>query len=62
MTLLTIDRLNLSIRGTPILHDVSLKVAPGQIFGAGKLEELAGLFAAEDVGLVIVDGPVTPFM
>lgn len=36
------------------------KVAPGQIFGAGKLEELAGVFAAEDVGLVIVDGPVTP--
>ncbi len=31
MTLLEISGLSLAIRGTPILRDVSLDVAPGQI-------------------------------
>ena len=31
MTLLSIDALSLSIRGFPILRDVSLTVAPGEI-------------------------------
>ncbi|MEC8196836.1 MAG: ATP-binding cassette domain-containing protein, partial [Pseudomonadota bacterium] len=33
MSLLKIDKLNLSIHGSQILHDVSMKVAPGQILG-----------------------------
>lgn len=36
------------------------KVAPGTLFGKGKIEELGALFEALDVGLVLVDGPVTP--
>lgn len=36
------------------------KPQAGLLFGKGKLEELAGIFEAEDIGLVIVDGPVTP--
>jgi len=30
------------------------------LFGKGKLEELAAIFEAEDIGLVVIDGPVTP--
>ena len=33
MTLLSIDKLSLSIHGTPILRDVSLTVGPGKIHG-----------------------------
>ncbi len=33
---------------------------PGHLFGTGKLAELAQKFEAEDIGLVLVDGPVTP--
>ena len=33
---------------------------PGTLFGKGKIEELRALFAAEEVELVLVDGPVTP--
>ncbi|WP_409518389.1 MULTISPECIES: GTPase HflX [unclassified Haematobacter] len=36
------------------------KVAPGKLFGSGKVEELAELFKAEEIGLVLIDGPVTP--
>ena len=36
------------------------RVRPGYLFGAGKVEELKARLAAEDVGLVLVDGPVTP--
>ena len=36
------------------------KVAPGYLFGKGKIEELGALFEALDVGLVLVDGPVSP--
>ena len=33
---------------------------PGLLFGTGKIAELGALFKAEDIGLVLVDGPVTP--
>ncbi|RYH10292.1 GTPase HflX [Tropicimonas sp. IMCC6043] len=33
---------------------------PGTLFGSGKLEELGARFKAAEVGLVLVDGPVTP--
>ncbi|MXU65758.1 GTPase HflX [Oceanomicrobium pacificus] len=36
------------------------KVRSGMLFGTGKTEELKSLFKALDVGLVIVDGPLTP--
>ncbi len=36
------------------------KATPGMLFGSGKVEELAARFKAEDVALVLVDGPVTP--
>lgn len=36
------------------------KLHPGMLFGSGKVEELRARFKAEDVGLVLVDGPVTP--
>lgn len=36
------------------------KVKPGTLFGTGKVEEFKGLIAALDVGLVVVDHPLTP--
>ena len=36
------------------------RLHPGMLFGSGKVEELAARFKAEDVGLVLVDGPVSP--
>ncbi|PRY26729.1 GTP-binding protein HflX [Aliiruegeria haliotis] len=33
---------------------------PGTLFGSGKLEELKARIEALDVGLVLIDGPVTP--
>ncbi|HSH63896.1 MAG TPA: GTPase HflX [Methyloceanibacter sp.] len=36
------------------------KPRPATLFGAGKVEELAGLIRAEDAELVIVDHPLTP--
>ncbi|MFK5997676.1 MAG: GTPase HflX [Rhodobacterales bacterium] len=36
------------------------KPQAGLLFGKGKLEELAAIFQADDIGLVIIDGPVTP--
>jgi GTP-binding protein HflX len=36
------------------------KPTPGMLFGSGKVEELKGRMAALDVGLVLVDGPVSP--
>lgn len=33
---------------------------PGMLFGKGKIEELAARIKAEDVELVLIDGPVTP--
>ena len=36
------------------------KVRPGLLFGSGKIEELGTKFKANEVDLVLVDGPVTP--
>jgi len=36
------------------------KVHPGMLFGSGKIEELAAVFKAHEIELVLVDGPVTP--
>ena len=36
------------------------KLLPGLLFGTGKVAELKARMAALDVGLVLVDGPVTP--
>ena len=36
------------------------KVAPGMLFGEGKLEELKAILQAQEVDLVFIDGPVTP--
>ena len=33
---------------------------PGMLFGSGKIEELGGLFKANEIELVLIDGPVTP--
>jgi GTP-binding protein HflX len=36
------------------------RAQPGTLFGSGKIEELGRRFEAAEVGLVLVDGPVTP--
>lgn len=36
------------------------KARPATLIGAGKVDELKGLVAAEEIGLVIVDHPLTP--
>nr|WP_072777451.1 GTPase HflX [Marivita hallyeonensis] len=36
------------------------KPQPGALFGSGKINELEALFKAQDIELVLVDGPVTP--
>ena len=33
---------------------------PGHLFGTGKLDEIKARLDAEDVGLVLIDGPVSP--
>ncbi|MEM1316965.1 MAG: GTPase HflX [Pseudomonadota bacterium] len=46
-----------------IVHAVSIplnKLKPGTLFGTGKVEELKGLIAALDAGLVVIDHPLTP--
>jgi len=36
------------------------RIAPGMLFGSGKVDELKARLAALEVGLVLVDGPVSP--
>jgi len=36
------------------------KPQPGKLFGSGKIDELETLFKAQDIELVLIDGPVTP--
>ncbi|MFW8634620.1 GTPase HflX [Cribrihabitans pelagius] len=36
------------------------KAHPGMLFGSGKIEELGQIFKAEEVELVLIDGPVSP--
>jgi len=46
-----------------VVHELVVplrKPQAGLLFGKGKLEELAAVFESEDIGLVIIDGPVSP--
>ncbi len=36
------------------------KPSPGMLFGSGKVEELGSRIKAEEIDLVLIDGPVTP--
>ncbi|MBA4352330.1 MAG: GTPase HflX [Rhodobacter sp.] len=36
------------------------RLHPGMLFGSGKVEDLKARFKAEDIALVLVDGPVSP--
>ena len=36
------------------------KPQPGHLFGSGKIEELAEVFAQNEIELVLIDGPVSP--
>ena len=36
------------------------RAQPGRLFGSGKIAELKAAFAERDIGLVLIDGPVTP--
>lgn len=36
------------------------KIQPGKLFGSGKIEELKARLKAEEIELVLIDGPVTP--
>ncbi len=36
------------------------KAQPGMLFGKGKIEELGSVFKANEIELVLIDGPVTP--
>ncbi|MEO0390136.1 MAG: GTPase HflX [Pseudomonadota bacterium] len=53
-------------RALPELDVVGGEVVPlprmqaGYLFGSGKIEELAARFAAQEIELALVDGPVTP--
>jgi GTP-binding protein HflX len=49
---------NLDLRGSEIVRLARLH--PGMLFGSGKIEEIKARLKAEDVELVLVDGPVSP--
>jgi GTP-binding protein HflX len=49
---------NLEVRGSEVVR--LPKPHAGLLFGSGKIAELKARFAAEEIGLVLVDGPVTP--
>lgn len=36
------------------------KIHPGKLFGKGKIEELKAVLSANEIELVLIDGPVTP--
>ena len=36
------------------------RAVPGRLFGSGKVADLGARIKAEDIGLVLIDGPVTP--
>ncbi|MGG7565613.1 GTPase HflX [Rhodovulum sp. DZ06] len=55
--------LTAALPGLEVADAMVVRVAapnPGHLFGSGKVEELKARIAAEDVGLVIIDGPVSP--
>ena len=49
---------NLEVVGADVVR--LQKIQPGQLFGSGKIEELKAKLKAEDVELVLIDGPVSP--
>ena len=49
---------NLDLRGSEIVRLARLH--PGMLFGSGKIEEIKARLKAENVELVLVDGPVSP--
>ncbi|MEH7826923.1 GTPase HflX [Gemmobacter denitrificans] len=49
----SLDLIGAEVVRLPRLH-------PGTLFGSGKLEELKSRFRQEEIGLVLVDGPVSP--
>ena len=49
---------NMEVVGSEVIRLARLQ--PGLLFGSGKVEELKERFHALDVGLVFVDGPVSP--
>ena len=49
---------NLEVVGADVVR--LQKIQPGKLFGSGKIEELAAKLKAEEVELVLIDGPVTP--
>ena len=48
----------LEIEGAEIVR--LQKPQPGMLFGKGKIEELGRRIEADEIGLVLIDGPVTP--
>ena len=48
----------LDVAGSDVIR--LTKLQPGQLFGKGKVKELQALFHANDIGLVLIDGSVTP--
>jgi GTP-binding protein HflX len=48
----------LDVRGAEVVR--LGRVHPGTLFGSGKIEELKARFQADEVELVLVDGPVSP--
>ena len=48
----------LSVEGADVVP--LRKPQPGTLFGAGKLDELGARIENEEIGLVLIDGPVTP--
>jgi GTP-binding protein HflX len=49
---------NLTVAGAEVVRVA--RVTPGTLFGSGKVAELKERFEAAKVGLVLVDGPVSP--
>ncbi|TDL83643.1 GTPase HflX [Palleronia sediminis] len=49
---------DLSVEGGEIVR--LPRAHPGHLFGTGKLEELKTRLAADEIGLVLIDGPVSP--
>ncbi len=48
----------LDVRGSEVVR--LGRVHPGMLFGSGKIEELKARFQADEVELVLIDGPVSP--
>ncbi|WP_245866513.1 GTPase HflX [Oceaniglobus roseus] len=49
---------NLDVVGSEVVR--LPKLQPGMLFGSGKIEELKARFKEAEVGLVLIDGPVSP--